>query len=193
MASTESHAAHYTVSFAEEIKFSDPPEILGRGTFGMVLLGEYRGTQVAVKRVIPPQDDEKKGGRNSTLWTKSTAGDGIAKIFNHVRDSGDAPPETNPSTNNDSESAGNVSWAGLSMSVNGITSGMVSGVAPRINKGNRQKRGPTLKQLRAEFMQEMRYLSKLRHPCVTTVMGATIDKGDPMLIMGMFFALIFYF
>lgn len=33
----------------EELKFGNPPEILGRGTFGLVLLAEYRGTSVAVK------------------------------------------------------------------------------------------------------------------------------------------------
>ena len=34
-----------------ELKFDEPPEIVGRGTFGLVLLAECRGTQVAVKRV----------------------------------------------------------------------------------------------------------------------------------------------
>ena len=38
-----------------ELNFDDPPEIVGRGAFGLVLLAEYRGTQVAVKRVIPPK------------------------------------------------------------------------------------------------------------------------------------------
>jgi hypothetical protein len=38
-----------------ELRFDDPPEILGRGTFGLVVRAEYRGTQVAVKRVIPPR------------------------------------------------------------------------------------------------------------------------------------------
>jgi len=33
------------------------PTIIGQGTFGLVLLAEYRGTQVAVKRVIPPNSD----------------------------------------------------------------------------------------------------------------------------------------
>jgi serine/threonine protein kinase len=37
-----------------DLVFDDPAEIIGRGTFGLVLLAEYRGTQVAVKRVIPP-------------------------------------------------------------------------------------------------------------------------------------------
>jgi len=39
----------------DELEFDDPPEIIGRGTFGLVLLAEYRGTEVAVKRVIPPR------------------------------------------------------------------------------------------------------------------------------------------
>ena len=42
-----------------ELLFHDPPEIIGRGTFGLVLLAEYRGTQVAVKRVIPPRTTYK--------------------------------------------------------------------------------------------------------------------------------------
>lgn len=35
-----------------ELLFSDPPEVAGRGTFGLVLLAEYRGTVVAVKRYV---------------------------------------------------------------------------------------------------------------------------------------------
>lgn len=39
-------------------------------------------------------------------------------------------------------------------------------------------------KLKADFITEMRHLSKLRHPCVTTVMGAVISKKEePMLVM----------
>lgn len=37
----------------KEIIFAQPQVILGSGSFGQVLLASYRGTQVAVKRVIP--------------------------------------------------------------------------------------------------------------------------------------------
>ena len=38
--------------------------------------------------------------------------------------------------------------------------------------------------LKGNFIREMRQLSKLRHPCITTVMGAVIEKGmPPMIIM----------
>ena len=46
------------------------------------------------------------------------------------------------------------------------------------------KRGDEYAKLKREFIIEMRQLSKLRHPCITTVMGAVIDRGEePMLVM----------
>jgi hypothetical protein len=36
----------------------------------------------------------------------------------------------------------------------------------------------TWRKLKQEFILEMRYLSKLRHPCITTVMGA-VTVGEP--------------
>ena len=45
-------------------------------------------------------------------------------------------------------------------------------------------RSKTYKQLKADFIHEMRLLSKLRHPCITTVMGAVISPRDePLLVM----------
>ena len=38
----------------EELHFGDPVEVVGQGSFGVVLLAEYRGTKVAIKRAIPP-------------------------------------------------------------------------------------------------------------------------------------------
>ncbi len=35
------------------VSFLDPPEVLGRGTFGLVVKGKYRGTTVALKRSLP--------------------------------------------------------------------------------------------------------------------------------------------
>jgi hypothetical protein len=50
--------------------FGDPPEIFGRGTFGLVLLAEYRGTQVTVKRAITPRTHKNKSkmAKPSTLF-----------------------------------------------------------------------------------------------------------------------------
>ena len=38
-----------------ELHLSAESEVLGEGMYGKVLRGEYRGTQVAVKRMLPPR------------------------------------------------------------------------------------------------------------------------------------------
>jgi hypothetical protein len=59
--------AVWTVKRAELI-VDDPVEVLGRGTFGMVVKAEYRGTAVAVKRVIPP----RTGKHRESIFDKQT-------------------------------------------------------------------------------------------------------------------------
>eukprot|EP00986_Skeletonema_menzelii_P002562 scaffold696_cov137-Skeletonema_menzelii.AAC.4 len=54
----------------EELKFDDPPVVIGRGTFGLVLLAEYRGTTVAVKRVLPTRSVAQEKRRLSSLGGK---------------------------------------------------------------------------------------------------------------------------
>jgi serine/threonine protein kinase len=47
----------------EELNFSYPVEVIGQGAFGVVLAAEYRGTRVAIKRVVPQQENTRnKGG-----------------------------------------------------------------------------------------------------------------------------------
>jgi len=38
-------------------------------------------------------------------------------------------------------------------------------------------------QQRSKFVMEMRLLSRLRHPCITTVMGAVMTGREPMMVM----------
>ena len=86
----------------KELEFDDPPQIIGRGTFGLVLLAEYRGTQVAVKRVIPPkQRRPTDSGRSSSSSTNGTSSQSINKRYsflpsvNRSRDSIVTPGTTN--------------------------------------------------------------------------------------------------
>ena len=86
----------------KELEFDDPPQIIGRGTFGLVLLAEYRGTQVAVKRVIPPkQRKPTDSGRSSSSSTNGTSSQSIGKRYsflpsvNRSRDSIVGPTTTN--------------------------------------------------------------------------------------------------
>lgn len=156
-----------------EMKFSEPPEVIGSGSFGLVLLAEYRGTQVAVKRVITA-NSEKKNPRDAGKTSKAGSFSTLASFR------GD----------------GTSSWGGMGLeSGSGNGSAMMSRSTSRsggfksvlnsvLNTKGTVDPARKRKQTKQEFVEEMRYLSKLRHPCVTTVMGAVVDKGvEPMLVM----------
>lgn len=142
----------------EELEFDEPAQVLGQGTFGLVLLAQYRGTSVAVKRVIPPKQssnsNEKDSGMFSGMVSKRTP------ICVGMK-------------------------SGMSVESNGTTELTIS---PR--KGKRslhatvQSTNADIQELKNDFVEEMRHLSKLRHPCITTVMGAVIeDTDEPMLVL----------
>jgi hypothetical protein len=61
LASTGLESESYWSIKSSELTFDDDPVILGSGTFGLVLKAEYRGTQVAVKQVIPPKGNNCQG------------------------------------------------------------------------------------------------------------------------------------
>jgi len=175
----------------EELNFAKPPVVIGRGTFGLVLKAEYRGTEVAVKRVIPQGQGSQKG-----------SDDGTRSTSNLSLDTGDM--NDGMQSQHKSGQANFASWGG------GYNSGFARGII-NMYKGSKdsskpssagskgrmsnalkdmfgnspkQTDAPNRKKLREEFISEMKYLSKLRHPCVTTMMGAVIGKGEePMLVM----------
>jgi len=116
----------------EEIKFGEVPEVIGQGAFGEVLLAEYRGTQVVVKRGIA-----EKGKSGKEMESAESA----------------------PST-------GTGSSLGMK-SVNVSSAGYISGY-----RSTAQGKGSISRaKRRSDFLKEMRALSKLRHPCITTIMG----------------------
>lgn len=50
--------------------------------------------------------------------------------------------------------------------------------------GGRMKKSGEYEKLKEEFLLEMRQLAKLRHPSITTVMGAVLEKThEPLLVM----------
>ncbi|EKX40166.1 hypothetical protein GUITHDRAFT_75727 [Guillardia theta CCMP2712] len=94
---------------ASELQLEEPEEILGQGTFGEVIKAEFRGTPVAVKRVL----------------ARKMTGVGASGQFSSLR-----------------------------------------------------------KEIRKNLIKEMRILSRLRHPCVITIMGAVIEsKMDPLIVL----------
>jgi len=130
----------------EELTFADPPEVLGRGTFGLVLKATYRGTDVAVKRVIPPKERKPRGRLGSV---------------NSVSSQDKAPSATSSFTGTgsmlvDGKASGTSS---MRMSTSTSKSGMWGVMSVIYGRGE----DSSYAKLKKDFMEEMRHLSKVCH------------------------------
>lgn len=180
-----------------ELEFENPPRVIGRGTFGLVLLAEYRGTSVAVKRVIPSSSsssDKPVADTRNTLFdiskTTSTYDDGAGGeqqlLTNEDMEAGMrsfhpgmkslAPAKLQQHL---SEQARKLAEEQALKSQNGLQRFVHSWICCQQSENDVQAR------LKAEFVNEIRQLARLRHPCITTVMGAVMPtrRDEPMLVM----------
>jgi len=189
----------------DELRFGDPAVIVGRGTFGLVLLAEYRGTSVAVKRVIPPEvEDDYKGKNNEGLasTTIHTSGGfstgGYSGSYDLRKSFGVGDPHIHEDVHQDLQKIMINKSSTNNVNVNGSESGLEDDLeddpgslrkssSERNRKPKRMLKSRNVdyhEKLKSNFICEMRHLSTLRHPCITTVMGAVIDKKEePMLVM----------
>lgn len=220
----------------DELHFNEPPEIIGQGGFGVVILGQYRGTKVAVKRVLPPAKDKRgsslltgsgegsaniigtKGSvevgsedaaKNGTKCKDKRKDSGAIKNVKFDEKSGDIESQTISKSGSfdlkGGTSGSNKDWERLMMghnTDNDILRILESATTSDHGSGSGSLRSATASQsiflrmlplwLRcddhsgrvSEFVKEMRLLSSLRHPCITTVMGAVVSNTvDPMLVM----------
>ena len=179
------------------------------GTFGYVLLGEYRGTQVAVKRVIPPRTGKSES--DEKLFQAFDGVDSPATRRRRRNESDEMNTSTSPSFRRRSsapiveskptfcqrltsllpwkKAAKKKQWK---RAMEFYLRAQSRSVDPKMSK---DQWGQALSfyehdydKLHTQFVAEMRQLSKLRHPCICTVMGACnprlSDSGEPMLVMG---------
>jgi Receptor family ligand binding region len=153
----------------EDLIFSDPPEVIGQGTFGVVHLAEYRGTAVAVKRVIPPSSSFTKKGSvmDSEEPSDASSSSGLNSLskLGKARGADSGSSSWNKVSGEPLASWGNMSLGHLrSMGRSAPNSlGMFGKKAPNV--------AAQWKKMKQDFIEEMQYLSKLRHPCITTIMG----------------------
>ncbi|KAG7351597.1 adenylate and guanylate cyclase catalytic domain containing protein [Nitzschia inconspicua] len=228
----------------EELHFNEPPEVIGQGGFGVVVLGQYRGTKVAVKRVLPPTKKRRGSSRLGSgtsdglhsgclqsgsieihqsksssieIDPKKTRAQQKAKGKSNVKDddkntekevkfgetSGDIEKGAKHTRESLVLSSSKTDWEKLlhmhqsdnvlklleSATASDHGSGtwgdgygshqsVASKVCPLWLQFDQHAR------LKKDFIVEMRLLSRLRHPCITTVMGAVIAPTvDPMLVM----------
>ena len=224
------------------VVFADPPEILGRGTFGLVVKGTYRGTTVALKRTLPPdavapadvdvsmigagsvnkprrrsargsggsltsakqlqhltqfdltiveEEESVKGARNSrrasAINRSSMAALETVEVvlaYPMTLVPAEAAPATT-STRQDALTLAAASASGASISLTPQTQTTSSGSFGSSNgllAFLRSRRRAAA--LRADFVREMRLVVHLRHPNITTVLGAVLERGtDPILVM----------
>jgi hypothetical protein len=172
----------------EELNFSHPVEVIGQGAFGVVLVAEYRGTKVAIKRVVPQQETRNKGGS-----VVSVAGSAPGAGSNTDPEIGTVSPMANETANSMTNSKESSDDANLSDYLGGLPIGKKKTMLQRwlpfilyndVARSNLNVLGSatgsgTTKSLysrlfpncdetsrrQQEFMVEMRLLSTLRHPC----------------------------
>ena len=126
----------------DELVLEDPPIVLGHGSFGQVLLGEFRGTQVAVKRVLPSSSPRSSSPGEDGGINKSTEDPQRQKV----------------------------TFASGLMS--GRASGKVSDSSAARKSQIKSKSyftSTVRNTLKQDFIREMRYVSKLRHPWYVTI------------------------
>uniref|UniRef100_A0A7S3LHW5 guanylate cyclase n=1 Tax=Amphora coffeiformis TaxID=265554 RepID=A0A7S3LHW5_9STRA len=230
----------------DELTFDDPPEVIGQGSFGVVLLAQYRGTNVALKRALKvgskgSKHGSKRGSRSlrgaskpSSEHSRTSSGrNNTDSIGMETISSNNSRRESDPesgegrsdeeslasegvSSANRTQSFGRSNHSSYNPNSLGFLAedyGRPSKLAwlfPWKKKNSYHSRfkeailgsgGGSVSlgkswhamlcpwfspQVRAEeaFMQEMRVLSRLRHPCITTVLGAVVSRShDPMLVM----------
>ncbi|CAB9515268.1 activated protein kinase catalytic subunit alpha-1 [Seminavis robusta] len=216
-----------------ELLFDDPVEVIGQGSFGVVLLAEYRGTKVAIKQAVKGKGSgSTKGGsgKRSVSYEDSAIAEPeeIATRPSMLTDDGlsDCRTEESSGDNKFDVESGKAfnsntgSNFALSRRYDGATLTFLGGyhnggnskwawLCPWMKKNDYQARfketilgnasaSASRKtfhemfcpwfnenvQRQEEFVKEMRVLSLLRHPCITTVMGAVISRNHvPMLVM----------
>ncbi|CAJ1957895.1 unnamed protein product [Cylindrotheca closterium] len=186
----------------EELHFSHPVEIVGQGAFGVVLLAEFRGTKVAIKRVLPQKDKTKRSGSVASMG--SIGAPVVSEEDEHEDiETGEAAGTTSGTTSGfggldflggfsfngrkkgrisrwlggrlkDDTSKYNLSILGSFSAKSSISQGLATWLFPSCNETARRHE---------QFKEEMRLLSRLRHPCITTVMGAVMNGIEPMMVM----------
>eukprot|EP00045_Choanoeca_perplexa_P014586 m.173005 g.173005 ORF g.173005 m.173005 type:complete len:1101 (-) comp16727_c0_seq5:310-3612(-) len=166
----------------KELKFGDPPEVLGAGSFGVVLAAEYRGTNVAVKKV--GKADDKAGSKGHQTANTSVTGRSRTRLNRGERAAKKlklAFLQGNDTVENLAESDGMNSKIKLHSTYTTLFSWKT--VWEKVLPGALKRRWK-LQGLQRSFMNEMRILSKLRHPNICQCFGAVLVKGiEPMMVM----------
>ena len=165
----------------EELIYDQPVVVLGKGSFGEVVLADYRGTKVAVKALRP--------NLLAKCWNSTV---GNAKVNEDDPEAGlDTSDEKSSAGDEPSNTAGSVCsgssvYSSIVMPAGGYEPSSTKSVTRTKGKwslagGWFSREGDT----KDEFVKEIRMLSQLpEHRNIVCVMGATKSNvEDPKLVM----------
>ncbi|EGD76827.1 TKL/DICTY4 protein kinase [Salpingoeca rosetta] len=171
---------------SEDIVVSDPPDMLGRGAFGVVIKGELNGTAIAIKRAIPRPPSSKSGSSTGKRSSSSLASDasgstkhsriGRKRINSVARSTVNGQKSLSPCTTF-VEVDNSTKEQRLLRALTAFTD------AASIASVSSGKRYRYFSSAKADFMAEIRLLSRLRHPCVATMLGAIFTKSSEVLLV----------
>ena len=180
---------------SEELNFSHPVEVIGQGAFGVVIAAEYRGTRVAIKRVLPQEDVTRSRASSVPSGSAMLNSNNSQELVKSGGDleQGEESPDTPPTGEGRESAATNDSnlddvLGGLPiarkksrlqkwlpsffhdeftrsklMVLGSATGG--SGTTTRSLFARMCLRCDETHRRQEEFKEEMRLLSRLRHPC----------------------------
>eukprot|EP00960_Hanusia_phi_P042506 755533-Hanusia_phi.AAC.1 len=158
----------------DEVSFPDKPEVLGQGSFGVVLKVHFRSQVVACKRLIPSSEATKlnqmplKSAMGSVAWQPN-----LANRLSH----------SSPTSSGRSARA---------------TSGEIDATKSNSGTGGKDQDQPQLMELligrgqglnkciRSQLMSEVKIMISMRHPNLCPIMGACFEYGKEFLLMQYF-------
>lgn len=208
-----------------ELDFDEPVVCLGKGSFGIVVKAEYRGSKVALKAMLPRSrkamwaalgsvaasagDDGskrvaavsatqtaavRKGALSPLItgygYTVDEKQRGVEKLHRALRnavrsaDNSEAANDTEHKPGRTQDVVSSSKAHGTNMEGGSRSRSRTRTLLSNTGRWLSRRLSTRERQKRVEFTLEMRLLSKLRHPCVATVIGAVLEPNcPPVLVM----------
>jgi serine/threonine protein kinase len=173
---------------SSEIHFPSPRVVLGHGSFGVVLQAEFRGSKVAVKqayqsRLAGKKSSHSKKGKASQEMAVSAVQESISGPDVELGlPTSKGPTETESSDGIDEEEVHIDTSIVRSMQLRTQSASVGSpsftssertwSKAPKSSSSIMKSRS----WMKADFIQEMKTLSQLRHPNIITIMGKSMKS-----------------